>query len=156
MTVALTHENMSKMTAYRKAKIAEQQAAWMQRAAAAAASGKKPMGRPPKSRASVLGLEEPTYQKEKKSKKPVLKDGEKPKMGRPRKYPNGYKAHMKEQRKLAKQAKDDNTQDEADSILRELKEAHDWQSDWLSTANVSDAALEGVSDFDTAALEKEM
>jgi hypothetical protein len=33
---------------------------------------------------------------------------------------------------------------------------HDWQSDWLSTANVSDAALEGVSDFDMAALEKEM
>merc|ERR1719287_184883 len=100
----------------------------MQRAAKAAAEGKKPMGRPPKNRAVVLGLEAPTYQKT-KSTKSVKKDGEKATMGRPRKYEGGYKAHMKEQRRLAKLAKNDETQNEAEGVIAELQASAEWQND---------------------------
>lgn len=156
MTVALTHDNMNKMTAYRKEQIAKKQAEWMQRAAKAAAEGKKPMGRPPKNRAAVLGLEEPTYQKTKS--KPVKKDGDKAIMGRPRKYPNGYKAHMKEQRRLAKLAKEEEVQNEADAVIKELQDSHDWQSNWLSANGVSDSLMEiqGSSEFNMSELEHMM
>lgn len=156
MTVALTHENMHKMTAYRKEKIAQKQAEWMQRAAKAAAEGKKPMGRPPKNRAVVLGLEEPTYQKT--TSKSVKKDGDKATMGRPRKYPGGYKAHMKEQRRLAKLAKDEAVQNEADQVIKELQHSQEWQSNWLSANGLSDTIMDPIhgDGFDLQEMENMM